>query len=93
MKVSEITTSTVASYLRLDEYEEAEIQALIDVSINYIVNYTGLTSEVVNDMEDMYIVVLVLCQDMYDNRTFYVEKSQDNKIVKSILDMHRVNLI
>lgn len=43
--------------------------------------------------EDFYICVMVLCQDMYDNRAYYVDKTNLNKVVSSILDMHRTNLL
>ena len=43
--------------------------------------------------EEFYIVVMVLCQDMYDNRTLYVDKTNLNSVVSSILDMHRTNLL
>jgi len=38
-------------------------------------------------------VLLVLVQDMWDNRTLYVDKSNVNKVVDSILGLHAVNLL
>jgi hypothetical protein len=35
----------------------------------------------------------VLVQDMYDNRSFYVDKSHLNWVVETILGMHSVNLL
>ncbi|UWG96786.1 hypothetical protein LPY66_18195 [Dehalobacter sp. DCM] len=43
--------------------------------------------------EDFVIAVYVLCQDMYDNRSFYVDKNNINRVVDSILGMHSVNLL
>lgn len=37
--------------------------------------------------------VMVLVQNNYDNRTFYVDKGQVEKVVDSILGMHRRNLL
>jgi len=95
MKVSEITVEKVAKYLRLEEgeYTEDEIQPLIDVSKAFIRSYTGLDDEAMDMHEDFVIVVYILCQDMYDNRTLYVDKSNLNKVVETILDMHCVNLL
>ena len=42
---------------------------------------------------DFVIVVYILVQDMYDNRSMYVEKSNLNKVVDTILGMHSVNLL
>ena len=39
------------------------------------------------------IAVFVLVQDMYDNRSFYVDKSHLNRVVETILSMHSVNLL
>lgn len=95
MKVSEITVSDVASYLKLEngEYRETEIQALIDISKAFIRSYTGLDDTEIDKHEDFVIVVYILCQDMYDNRSMYVDKSNLNKVVETILSMHCVNLL
>lgn len=95
MKVSEITVNDVAEYLRLehDEYNEIELVNLLNVSKKFIKSYTGLTDEEIDTHEDFYIVVMVLCQDMYDNRSYYVEKDNLNKVVETILGMHSVNLL
>ena len=43
--------------------------------------------------EDFVIAVYVLCQDMYDNRMMYVDKSNVNKVVETMLGMHCTNLL
>lgn len=95
MKVSEITVEKVAKYLRLEEgeYTDDEIQTLIDVSKAFIKSYTGLNETAIDEHEDFVIVVFILCQDMHDNRSFYVDKSNLNKVVETILGMHSVNLL
>ena len=42
---------------------------------------------------DFVIVVYVLVQDMYDNRAFYVDKNNLNRVVDAILGMHSTNLL
>lgn len=42
---------------------------------------------------DFVIVVYVLVQDMYDNRSLYVDKNNLNKVVDTILGMHSINLL
>lgn len=95
MKVSEITVSNVADYLRLDtgEYTDTELQVLIDTAKAFIKSYTGLDDTGIDLHEDFVIVVYILCQDMYDNRSLYVDKSNLNKIVDRILGMHCTNLL
>lgn len=95
MKVSEIQVSDIASYLKLNEgeYTEKEIKDLINISKAFIRSYTGLDDEQIEAHEDFAIVVYVLCEDMYDNRTLYVDNRNLNRVVETILGMHRVNLL
>lgn len=93
-KVSDITYQDVAEYLKLDEVTAADINTLnnlINISITYIKQYTGL--EDIDSYMDFVIVVLILCQDMWDNRTMYVDNNNLNKVVETILGMHQVNLL
>lgn len=93
-KVSDITAESVAEYLRLDEVTEIEkdtLNMLISIATSFIENYTGI-----NDLDkypEFVIVVLILCQDMWDNRTMYVDSKDLNNTVQSILAMHSVNLL
>lgn len=95
-KVSDITYSDVADYIRLVEVTQDyqnTLNNLITISKTFICNYTGHTLEELDDYQDFIIVVLILCQDMWDNRTLYVDKSNLNKVVETILGMHCTNLI
>lgn len=95
-KVSDITYQDVADYLRLVEVDNDEINTLntlINVAKTFISNYTGRTNEELDNYQDFVIVVLVLCQDMWDNRTMYVESKNLNNVIESILGMHSVNLL
>lgn len=93
MKVKEIETENIAQYLRIDEYDESQMTAILDSAKAFIRSYTGLTDDEINTHDDFYIAVMVLCQDMYDNRCMYVDKSNLNKVVETILGMHCVNLL
>lgn len=93
-KVSQITYQDVAEYLRLVEVDSADINTLnnlIGISKEYIKKYTGQDN--LDAFQDFVIVVFVLCQDMWDNRSLYVDSTNLNKVVESILDMHSVNLL
>ena len=98
-KVSEITIQDVADYIRVTDYDDSEIETYLNIAKNYISNYTGIPEASEDDEEeaevetldsyaDFVIVVYVLCQDMYDNRTMYVNSGNINKVVQTILDMH-----
>lgn len=95
-KVSDITNKEVAEYIRLDETDDTELNTLttlISVAKQYIESYTGLTETQLDDYKEFVIVVLILCQDMWDNRTMYVDSKDLNNTVSTILGMHSVNLL
>ena len=95
-KVSEITYQDIAEYIRLDEITQDEINTLnnlIRIAKTYIMQYTGRKEEELDDFNDFVIVVFVLCQDMWDNRALYVDKTNLNHVVESILSLHAVNLL
>ena len=95
-KVSDITSMDVADYIRLDEVTDDDtntLNTLIGISKAFIQNYTGRTEEELDNYQDFVIVVLILCQDMWDNRAMYVDKTNLNYVVESILGLHSVNLL
>ncbi len=95
-KVSDITANDLVEYIRLDEVtsdDENTLNSLLNVAKSFIREYTGRTSEELDNYQDFVIVVLVLVQDMWDTRALYVDKSNLNKVVEAILGLHSVNLL
>ncbi len=95
-KVSEIQANDVAEYIRIDEVTASDtvlLTTLLSTAKEFIKNYTGRSDEDLDKYTDFIIVVFILCQDMYDNRTMYVDKSNLNKVVETILGLHQVNLL
>lgn len=103
-KVSKITYLDIANYIRIDatgdDLLKKELETYLNIAKNYIVNYTGIPEKSINDSDkietldsysDFIIVVYILCQDMYDNRSMYVDSKNINKVVQTILDMHTRN--
>ena len=95
-KVSDITAADLAEYLRLEETTDDETQTLnnlLEIAKKYIENYTGRTETELDNFSDFVIVTFVLVQDMYDNRTMYVNNDSPNTVVETILGMHSNNLL
>lgn len=96
-KISDITAQDIADYLRIAELTESDtafINTTISVAKDYILKYTGIeNAEALDAYEDMVIVVYILCQDMYDNRTMYVDNNNVNVVVDNILGLHQRNLL
>ena len=95
-KVSDLTASNVAEYLRLVDPNNDDLNtltSLLGVAKAYVTQYTGKTLAKLDDYQDIIIAVLVLCQDMWDNRSLYVDDANVNKVVESILGLHSENLL
>jgi hypothetical protein len=95
-KVSEITTSDLAEYIRLTDPSQDDLNtlgSLLTVAKCYCAEYMGRTIQELDDYRDIVIAVMILVQDMWDNRTLYVDSSNANKVVESILNLHSVNLL
>ena len=96
-KISDITAQDLADYIRIDETLDADTTNLLNnlskIAQKFVCEYTGKTPEEADTFEDFVIVVFILVQDMYDNRTLYVDKTNLNKVVDCILGMHSVNLL
>ena len=94
MKVSEITYREIAEYIRITEVSEEDMSLLnnlINIAKAYLKENTGV--EDLDEFNDFVIVIFILCQDMYDNRTLYVDNTNMNKVVESIIGMHTVGNI
>ena len=98
MRISEVTMKDFTDYLRLDdpsEIEESEIERMKASAVSYMIEYTGLTVDEMDQFEDMTQALFILVADMFDNRNLYIEgkASNVNKSVKTILGLHSVNLL
>lgn len=93
MRINRITSAEVASYLRLDEDDPVLLPKIMKAAKAYIMDYTGMSEDDLDDHDDLYPAFMVLCQDMYDNRAMYNDKSSVNKTVDAILFRHRTNFL
>ena len=94
--VSQITPQDLAEYCRLVDPDTDDLNTLnsmLTVAKCYAAEYTGRTIQDLDAYRDMVIVILVLVQDMWDNRALYIDKDSANKVVESILGLHSVNLL
>ena len=97
MKVSDMTVNDIVDYCRISEPSEDDIKFLTQAMAAakaYIRSYTGLNNDSIDEHEDFVIVVYILVQDMYDNRSMFYDKYIAlNNTVETILGMHSVNLL
>lgn len=94
MKVSEVNEAYLISYLKEDEPDDDDIRLMkscFDAARSFVRGQTNLTDERIDMYDDLTIAVLVLTQDMYDNRRMYVDKNNLNKVVDSIIYQYAEN--
>lgn len=95
-KISEIKVNNISDYLRITEVSDQDknyLDTILNISKDYIKNYTGLKTEELDEYPDLIAVVYILCQDLYDNRSYYIDNRNVNKVVETILGMHSRNLL
>lgn len=95
-RVSSITANDIADYLRLSNPSLKDlifINQSIAAAKEYVVSTTGIEEKELDKYPSFISVVYVLCSDMYDSRSLYVDKTNLNKLVESILGLHDRNLL
>ncbi len=95
-KISDINADALAEYLHITDATQEDantLTSLLGVATAYVAQYTGHTIEELDELADVVVVILILVQDMWDNRTMYVDTSNANKVVESILNLHLVNFL
>ncbi|MDF2788680.1 MAG: hypothetical protein K0S80_1778 [Neobacillus sp.] len=96
MKISQVTRQDLMEYAR--EYnDEPEITKTFDNILvackSFIKSYTGLSDDQMDTKEDLTIALMVLSNEMYENRVFTIQNDKVNVVIKNILDMHSINLL
>lgn len=94
MKISEVTIDDLKEYANVDhDYDDKIFENILLGAKSYIKSYTGLNDEQIDNKEDLTIALMVLCNEMYDNRVFSVQDNKANTVITNILDMYAVNLL
>lgn len=96
MKLNEINDMSLCDYLKIDEpgpYEIQHANMAFDAAKAYVKNQTGISDETLNGADDLAIAVLVLTEDMYDNRRYYVDNTNMNKVIENIIYQYSENLL
>lgn len=103
MKVSEVNIGDLKNYAHVYHDEDDNLfEAILVASKAFVSTYTGLAlvddpvngvTDSIDDHEDLPIALMVLSNEMYDNRSITVDNDKLNFVVKAILDSHSVNLL
>ncbi|MGG7215253.1 head-tail connector protein [Clostridium nigeriense] len=94
MKISEVTIDDLKEYANVEhDYDDKIFTNILLASKVYIKSYTGLNEKQIDEKEDLTIALMILCNEMYDNRVFSVQDNKVNTVISNILDMYSVNLL
>ena len=96
MKVSEMTSGTVATFCRIDA-DAADIELIetlfLPAAKEFLRSHTGMTEEEMDTHADIPIAICALCCQMYDNRSVEIASDKVNPVVADIIGKYDKNLI
>lgn len=96
MKLSQLEISVIKTHSGISE-DSPETNTLLEMykgaAKSFILGYTGLTAEELDNHEDITVACCCLVDDMYNNRSMIVSRDTLNPTVRQILDLHRKNLL
>lgn len=95
MNYFDISLEEVKAYSKIDHDEEDQlIETFIPGCKSFLLSYTGLTVEEANNIPDIKIVLLALCNDCYEHRGLVADTLKQvlkNPMIDIILNMHMRN--
>ena len=92
-KLSEITVQDIAKALRLDEYDADWLETICQAAVSYMKGQTGCSEEYMDGYPEFIPALMVICQDLHDNRSYQITNDKTNQVVDSILFQHRRNFL
>lgn len=72
MTINEVKVEDLILFAKIDEVadEYTLLEAILEAGKQFILSQTGLTEEEANQKQDLAIAMLMICADMYDNRSY-----------------------
>lgn len=94
MKISEVTDEIIKDHCGISGGDSDGLIAVYKgAAIAEICAYTGLSSEALDDHEDITYAYLAIVAEMFSVREMTVEINRLNPMAAQILDSHRRNLL
>lgn len=92
MKISEVKDENIIEYCGMTQ-DIGNLNLYKESAVAFIMGYTGLTKDEINEHEDLTLAYLVLINDMSFNRDYTVSRDTLNPSVQTILSMYSKNNI
>jgi hypothetical protein len=103
MLISEVSINDLKQYANVYHNEDDNLfTTILAAGKQFISTYTGLPlapdpingiTESTDSHEDLTIALMVISNEMYDNRAFVVDNTKLNFVIKQILDSHSINYL
>lgn len=94
MLISQVTITDLKQYANVyHDIDDSLFQAILMASKQFIISYTGKSVDELDTYEDLTVALLILSNEMYDNRMVHVESNKVGFVIKTLLDSHAVNLL
>ena len=93
MKFSEVSVEDVKEDCKASDEDIKTLSIILPGAKSYIKSHTGRSEEDLDNYEDITIALLVLCNEMFENRLYSAENSKVNHVIESIINMYAVNLL
>lgn len=95
MNVDEQLLEEIKNYLNVYHNEDdILIKSLVEMAIEYIKDYTGLTNEEIEQKKNsLKVAIMLICSDAYDNRGQTTLQQKQNLLLTSILNLHSKNYL
>ena len=94
MTLSALTSGDVRQYARVDDAEEdALLDGILAAARSFCLSYTGLTADEADRCPDMALAALIVSADLYDTRSYAVDRANVNPAAASILGMYARGLV
>lgn len=94
MILSQLTANDLANYLRLEQDDDdALLTGILAAAQSAVLNYTGVTADEADTLPELTLAALVVGADLYEHRTMQVDNNNINLTARSLMDLHRSNLI
>ena len=88
MKFSEVDVEIVKEYANAYDEDSGLLKIILEGAKSRVKSYTGLS-----DDEYITIALLVICNEMFENRVYSADSSKANILISSILDSYSQNLL
>ena len=92
MNLNDIDLVFLKQYLRIEEdftEDDVELQLYLHTAIEYLLKYTGLNYDTLNESVGSVICCLMLVAHFYENKTITTTQQHLDKVFQSLMDIDR----